>query len=137
MILPTIDEIASPDNAFAWRPQANRASRSPTRIGAILAAMYRYRRQFDQRSGSRNFGPLHLNLLILLIAAAATNLGICLVNWLMHLVKSGRLGDFIGLSFMVGMVASLVLILGPAIYLNVWIRRFPPSPPPGSRATTH
>jgi hypothetical protein len=99
--------------------------------------MYRFRRQFDQRSGDRPFVPLHLNLLILLMAAAATNLGICLVNWLMHLMKSGRLGDFVGLCFMVGMVASLVLILGPAVYLNVWIRRFPAGASPAARAATH
>ena len=92
-------------------------------IRAILAAMYRFRRQFDERARNRPIGLLHLNLILLLIAAGATNLGICLVNWLMHIVKSGRVGDFIGLCFMVGMVASLVLILGPAFHLNVVVRR--------------
>jgi len=92
-------------------------------IRAILAAMYRFRRQFDERARNRPIGLLHLNLILLLIAAGATNFGICLVNWLMHLVKSGRVGDFIGLCFMVGMVASLVLILGPAFHLNVVVRR--------------
>ena len=85
--------------------------------------MYRFRRQFDERARNRPIGRLHLNLILLLIAAGATNFGICLVNWLMHIVKSGRVGDFIGLCFLVGMVASLVLILGPAFHLNVAVRR--------------
>jgi len=93
--------------------------------------MYRFRRQFDERTRKRPIGRLHLNLILLLIAAGATNFGICLVNWLMHIVKIGSVGDFIGLCFMVGMVASLVLILGPALHLNVVVRRLRTHPNSG------
>jgi hypothetical protein len=85
--------------------------------------MYRFQRQFDQRKDKHPIGPSHVNLLLLLIAAGAMNFGISLVNWLMHLVKIGRIGDFIVLCFLVGMVSSLVLILGPAFHLNVALRR--------------
>lgn len=85
--------------------------------------MYRFQRQFDQHRRKWAIGPLHLNLLMLLIAAGSLNFGICLVNWLMQLVKNGGIGDFIGLCFLVGMVASLVLILGPAFYANMAIHR--------------
>src|SRR5271163_1619110 len=85
--------------------------------------MYRFQRQFDPHPRKWAIGPLHLNLLMLLIAAGALNFGICLVNWLMQLVKNGSIADFIGLCFLVGMVASLVLILGPAFYVNVALGR--------------
>jgi hypothetical protein len=93
--------------------------------------MYRFQRQFDPHPRKWAIGPLHLNLIFLLVAAGATDFGISLVNWLMQMVKNGGLGDFIGLCFMVGMVASLVLILGPAFYVNVALGRLRAASPSG------
>jgi len=100
----------------------------------MLSFMYRFRRQFDARRPSRGFGPGYLSLFLLSVGAAATNLWVPFLNWLLHIVRLSQARDFIGLCFLVAMVATLLLILGPAIYLNNWLRRSSAFPAPGPRA---
>jgi len=103
---------------FRWQTGQTR-----NQIGAILAPMYRFHRQFDYRSRGRQAGRLSMNLVILLAAIGAFDLGVSLLSWLMHIRRATSNGYFLELCLVVSIVASLMLILAPAFHLNAVLRR--------------
>jgi hypothetical protein len=93
------------------------------REGAIIAAMYRFKRQFDHRKPTLKRWQIVLNLSvqIVLIAVGVIGLGISIVS----LARMMRTGDAYGIAGLekIAVAACALLILTGALCARAWIRR--------------